>query len=211
MNPNLFYSEKRFSSKAIDCRRICSLNQSNYLKSSTKCVIKEIRFIYDFSVCLFFFSTGILTSGYTNKSDDIFNLNRYDLRRKMKFELIYISSFFRYLFAIELRYLFSCFRFISEGKHGHNKKTGQPNASLRVVRMRLCHLESYQTHHGHSALSATYVHTDTRVRVKVRVSAAISLCSSSQSPSPSPTLHLHSHPHPHPHLHPHTLTRTPSP
>ena len=45
-----------------------------------------------------------------------------------------------YLFVIGPQYLFSCLRFFSERKHGHNKKTGQPNASLRVARMRLYHL-----------------------------------------------------------------------
>ena len=72
----------------------------------------------------------------------------------------------RYLFVIGPQYLFSCFRFISERKHDHNKKTGQPKASLRIARMRLCHLESHQTHHVHSTLSATNVPIDTRVRVQ---------------------------------------------
>ena len=69
---------------------------------------------------------------------------------------------FRYLFVIGPQYLFSCFRFISERKHGHNKKTGQLNASLQVARMRLYQLES---NHVHSVLCATYVRIETRVMV----------------------------------------------
>ena len=74
-----------------------------------------------------------------------------------------------YLFAIGPQYLFSCFRFISERKHDDNKKTGQPNANLQMARMRLCHLESHEMHHVHSASSATYVPIDTSVKVRVKV------------------------------------------
>ena len=96
---------------------------------------------------------------------------------------------FRHLLVIGPQYLFSCFRFISGRKHGRNKKTGQPNASLLVARMRRCHLESHQTHHVHSGLSATYLHIDTRMRVRV----TFRVC----SPSPSSSLHPYVHPHPH--------------
>ena len=77
-----------------------------------------------------------------------------------------------YLFVIGPQYLFSCFRFISERKLGHNKKTGEANISLRVARMRLSYLE---WHHIHSGLSATYVQIDTRVRVRVKVIVKMSI------------------------------------
>ena len=107
------------------------------------------------------------------------------------FYLIHVYFMSWYLFVIGPRYLFSCFRFISGRKHGHNKKTGQPNATLRVARMRLCHLESHQTDHVHSVLSAAYVPIETRMRVRVRVT--LRACSPSPSPSPSPSLHPHPH------------------